>query len=102
MDGIESQNTEPGHPLIGRRLPGTPWLIEGRIGAGTMGVVLRAHHQLLGRAAAIKVMHRGIARQGRNMDRMRQEATTAAQLGNPHIPARRRRSESTPSQRCRG
>jgi serine/threonine-protein kinase len=87
--------------LIGRRLYGTTlaaqsaldlgsYRLEAPIGAGGMGEVWRASHQMLARAAAIKlikasVMTGGMGRQAElSVKRFRREANAIARLQSPH------------------
>jgi tetratricopeptide (TPR) repeat protein/tRNA A-37 threonylcarbamoyl transferase component Bud32 len=59
-------------------------LIE-RIGEGAMGVVYRAHDEVLERDVAIKLLRPGLVRDESTRKRFRQEALTLARLNHPHI-----------------
>lgn len=63
-----------------------PYLVEGRLGTGGMGIVLLARHRLLGREVAVKIRHRG---QGHDehmlVERFREGAKLQADLDHVHI-----------------
>ncbi len=59
-------------------------LIE-RIGEGAMGVVYRAHDQVLERDVALKMLPAGMVRDESTRRRFRQEALTLARLNHPNI-----------------
>ena len=59
--------------------------IEGRIGAGGMGTVYRAHDEKLGRPVAIKLLPPDVARDAERLRRFRSEARAASSLNHPHI-----------------
>ena len=59
-------------------------LIE-RIGEGGMGVVYRAHDQVLERDVALKLLPAGVVRDESTRKRFRQEALTLARLNHPNI-----------------
>ena len=87
VQGSASRNAEPGDPLDPRSgvLLGGRYQIEGRLGHGQMGVVLRARDtRLSGRTCAIKVLHpRGMEdAQRKRFDR---ETELIARLRSPHI-----------------
>ncbi|MCO5183500.1 MAG: protein kinase [Anaerolineae bacterium] len=69
--------------LIGRQIAN--YLIEERIGDGGMGSVYRARDLNLGRQVALKVMHPHFARRPEFRERLKQEASAAAQLDHPSI-----------------
>jgi tRNA A-37 threonylcarbamoyl transferase component Bud32 len=50
-----------------------------------MGVVWRAHHELVHKDVAIKIMRREYVRDAKVMERFRREATAAGRIGNTHI-----------------
>jgi WD40 repeat protein len=56
-----------------------------RLGAGSFGVVWRAHDALLGRVVALKVPHPGLAASPEVRERFRREARAAARLRHPGI-----------------
>jgi serine/threonine protein kinase len=55
------------------------------LGAGGMGKVFRAEHQLMGRQVVIKVMSPALLSDGESCARFRQEVRLVAQLSHPHI-----------------
>ena len=58
--------------------------LEHEVGRGGMGVVYRAHDDLLGRYVAVKVLSEAVLG-GRGPARMLREAQAAARLNHPHI-----------------
>jgi eukaryotic-like serine/threonine-protein kinase len=56
-----------------------------KIGAGGMGVVYRAHDELLDRDVALKVLPAGSLEDGRTRQRFRREALALAKLNHPNI-----------------
>ncbi len=67
------------HVVAGR------YRIVGRIAAGGMGEVFRAHDGVLGREVAVKVLHPQFAGDAGFVDRFRREARAAAVLNHPNI-----------------
>ena len=67
----------------GRRIAG--YLIEAQIGAGGMAVVFRAHDELLGRPAAVKVIASAMADDAEFRARFLHESRAAAAVDSPHI-----------------
>ena len=61
------------------------YLLESEIGAGGMGIVYRAQHQLLGTWVALKVLDPRLASDARFVQRFALEAQTAARLQHPNI-----------------
>lgn len=57
------------------------------LGAGAMGTVYEAHHRVLGKRTAIKVMNSDLSRDADAVARFRREARAVAQLATPHIVA---------------
>ncbi len=69
--------------MEGRRIGN--WVIENRIGEGGMGEVWKAHHDLLKRHYAIKVMARQLLPDPNFEARFIKEASAQARLQHPHI-----------------
>ncbi|MFN2226072.1 MAG: protein kinase domain-containing protein, partial [Anaerolineae bacterium] len=69
--------------MTGRMLNGR-YRLEHEVGRGGMGVVYRAHDDLLGRYVAVKVLSEAVLG-GRGPARMLREAQAAARLNHPHI-----------------
>jgi eukaryotic-like serine/threonine-protein kinase len=68
--------------------PGTAlgdWRVEGRIGAGGMGMVYEAVHGLIGKRAAIKVVRAELCASALTAERFVQEARVVNQIGHPNI-----------------
>src|SRR3982750_244476 len=61
-----------------------PYRIEGRLGAGGMGVVYRAVDVRLHRAVAVKLLFNDLA-DAAARHRFQREAETASSLNHPHI-----------------
>jgi len=57
------------------------------LGAGGMGAVYLAEHRMMGRAVALKIIHRGLIDNPRVIERFRQEVQAAARLSHPNIVA---------------
>lgn len=66
-------------------LPGTPYRLIRKIGAGGMGTVYLAEHIELGRLEALKLLPPHLGEDKQAMERLRREARATAQLGNQHI-----------------
>ncbi len=64
-----------------------PYQVTGRIGAGAMGEVYRAHDERLKRDVAVKVLSGAFAVDAMRMKRFRLEAETAGRLNHPNILA---------------
>ncbi len=64
-----------------------PYDVEGRLGTGGMGVVLRARHRMLDRAVAVKLRHEAPDPDDDALlaERFRQGAKLQAELDHPHI-----------------
>jgi len=74
----------PPDPLIGRVLDGR-YQVEKVLGEGGMGVVYRAKHTTLGKALAVKVLRAEVSKDSEIVQRFRQEARSATEIGNEHI-----------------
>ena len=61
------------------------YLINEKLGNGSMGEVYRAEHLTLHRQVAIKVMHVHVAENEKSLARFRREAREVAKLDHPHI-----------------
>ena len=61
------------------------YLVEAELGEGAMGRVYRARHIKVGRAVALKVMHRHLARVPSIVERLAREETLAARLRHPNV-----------------
>lgn len=61
------------------------YVIDGVLGEGGMGKVYRAHHKVIGKTVAIKILHAELARDKAAVGRFVREAQAASSVGNPHI-----------------
>ncbi len=59
--------------------------LEEMLGAGGMGVVYRARHQLMGRTVALKVIHRHLMEKPAAVERFRREVKAVAALSHANI-----------------
>jgi serine/threonine-protein kinase len=69
----------PGEELAGK------YRIENVIGAGAMGVVVRAWHIELEQPVAVKFLYPEFARNSDGAERFRREARAAAKIKNQHV-----------------
>jgi serine/threonine-protein kinase len=78
----------PAEPAIEELAPGTvvgTYLIQSLIASGGGGMVYRAHHALLGRKAAVKVLRREIASLQEAVARFAREAQVVNRICHPNI-----------------
>ncbi|MAQ13297.1 MAG: hypothetical protein CMN30_00655 [Sandaracinus sp.] len=71
-------------PLLGRTIAGR-FVIAERIGAGGMGIVYRARHEVVGRDVAIKFLSPDLAFEPANRTRFLREARAANRINHEHI-----------------
>jgi serine/threonine-protein kinase len=71
-------------PLIGQVLDGR-YRIESVLGEGGMGIVYKAVHTTLRKPLAIKVLRPEVSKNEQIVQRFKQEAQSASQIGNQHI-----------------
>jgi serine/threonine protein kinase len=62
-----------------------PYVVLEELGRGGMGRVFKARHRLLGRLAAVKVMHPWLAAESDAVARFRREIEAAARLRHPNV-----------------
>ena len=62
-----------------------PWIIEGELGRGGMGVVYGVVHETIGKRAALKVVHRRVLDARGRADRVLLEARLVNQVRHPNI-----------------
>ncbi|MBK8258461.1 MAG: serine/threonine protein kinase [Polyangiaceae bacterium] len=72
-------------PLLGRALGGGKYVIVTLIGAGGAGSVYRAHHVMLQKDIAIKVMHPSLRKEPNFAARFHSEALAASRLDHPNV-----------------
>ena len=82
LDG--GQLVEMPDPLLGRTIAGR-FVISERIGAGGMGIVYRARHEVVGRDVAIKFLAPDLAFEPANRTRFLREARAANRINHEHI-----------------
>lgn len=75
-------------PLLGQVFAGS-YRLDARLGTGSTGVVYRAHHLLLGRDVAVKVLREELAEDARVRARLLAEAEALSTLAHPGIVALR-------------
>ena len=61
--------------------------VEQLLGAGGMGAVYRAHHLVLGRSVALKVINPALTNRAAAVERFARESRAAARLSHPNIVA---------------
>ena len=71
-------------PLIGQVLDGR-YRVESVLGEGGMGIVYKAVHTTLRKPLAIKVLRPEVSKNEQIVQRFKQEAQSASQIGNQHI-----------------
>jgi len=81
---LDSSPRAPVDPLLGRVIDGR-YRIEKQLGEGGMGIVYKAVHTALDKPLAIKVLRQEVSKNEEILQRFRQEARSASQIGHPHI-----------------
>lgn len=71
-------------PMIGKTIAGR-YVIEGLLGEGGMATVYRAHHSLVDRPCAVKLMNPMFATDPTTRERFRREARSAQALAHPNV-----------------
>jgi serine/threonine protein kinase len=82
VDGAELASIRD--PLIGGTL-GARYVVESVVGEGGMATVYRAHHILVDRPCAVKVMNRALAIDATVRERFRREAKSAQVIAHPNV-----------------
>jgi serine/threonine-protein kinase len=82
LDGAEL--TRISDPLIGATIAGR-YLVEDVLGEGGMAMVYRAHHKLVDRPCAVKVMNPVLAADPKVRERFRREAKSAQVIAHPNV-----------------
>src|SRR6516225_4309367 len=82
LDGAEL--TRISDPLIGATIAGR-YLVEDVLGEGGMAMVYRAHHKLVDRPCAVKVMNPALAADATVRERFRREARSAQAIAHPNV-----------------
>lgn len=71
-------------PMVGRTIAGR-YVIHERVGAGGMGTVYRARHEVVGRDVAVKFLSPDLAYDPHNRQRFLREARAANRINHEHI-----------------
>lgn len=71
-------------PLVGRTIGGR-YVLAQRIGAGGMGTVYRARHEVVGRDVAVKFLARHLSAEPSHRERFLREARAANRINHEHI-----------------
>jgi eukaryotic-like serine/threonine-protein kinase len=80
---VADEDSGPRDPLIGSVVDGRYKVLE-RVGSGGMGAVYKVEHQRMGKIAAMKVLHRDLAKNAEVMLRFRREAEAISKLTSAH------------------
>ncbi len=83
-DGSPLVAQSPTDPLVGRVLGGR-YRLEGRLGQGGMGTVYKAHHTLMDKPVAVKVLRGDLAGDHEAVARFHREARSASRLDHEHV-----------------
>jgi serine/threonine-protein kinase len=69
---------------IGKVIDGR-YRVQARVGTGGMGAVYRVEHVRMGKVAAMKVLHRELAKEDQIVKRFRREVEVVSRLNHPNI-----------------
>lgn len=67
------------------KLVGGRYILDSVLGEGGMATVFRAHHTLINRVVAVKLLHPYIAKDKRTCERFAREARSAAAIAHPNV-----------------
>ena len=83
-----AQAADRARPAEPDPLAGTPYRTLGKLGAGSMGLVLEAEHRTIQKRVVVKILHAHLVTHADLVDRMHLEARSLAALdGHPNIVA---------------
>ncbi len=82
LDGVELAAMLD--PLIGKTIAGC-YVIEDMLGEGGMSTVYRAHHKLIDRGCAVKVLNPALAADPNVRERFRREARSTQSIAHPNV-----------------
>jgi eukaryotic-like serine/threonine-protein kinase len=83
--GALAREKEPAPLRLGERVPGTPWIVVRSIGKGGMSEVFEVEHALLGRPAALKVLHADLLHRYGLAARIADEGRLLASVDHPNL-----------------
>jgi tetratricopeptide (TPR) repeat protein len=84
---IQSATNAGAATTIAGTVIGDRYEVISRLGSGGMSVVYKAHHKLMDKIVAIKMLHPGLTGDPETVERFRQEAQAESFLNHPHIIA---------------
>ncbi len=76
---------DPSPPLVAGQILDGKYEVRGTLGHGAMGLVFEAHHRLLDKRVAIKVLRPELSENDELRSRFEAEARSAAAIGHPNI-----------------
>jgi len=79
-----AQDEDAEDPYLGTTI-GERYVIDACIGEGGMGRVYLAHHKVIGKKMALKILHATLAKDKEAVSRFVREARSASSIGNAHI-----------------
>ncbi|MBT8493086.1 MAG: protein kinase, partial [Deltaproteobacteria bacterium] len=82
--GAPRSKSDDSDPLLGQ-VVGARYLLTDKLGEGGSGTIYAGEHVTLRRKVAVKVLHHELSRDDLSVERFRREATTVAEIENPHI-----------------
>src|SRR5450432_3966665 len=81
----DRRSTKPEEWVVGEPLPGTRWVVQGRLGHGGMGIVLQVCKSPAGIPGAMKVMRPALAQESSWTQQFLAEARLLASVRHPNI-----------------
>ena len=83
-DEVEADDDDEDDKYVGQTISDR-YVVDAVLGEGGMGKVYLAHHKIIGKKVAIKILHAELARDKESVGRFVREARAASSIGNPHI-----------------
>jgi serine/threonine protein kinase len=81
---VRAPGDEGADAWIGKVIDGR-YRVQARVGSGGMGAVYRVEHVRMGKVAAMKVLHRELAKEDQIVKRFRREVEVVSRLNHPNI-----------------